>query len=63
MNSENGCFQNATHVEKKIACRWVNNFATDAVKMKDLKMIKLKGTSDLFSIVYIATEMKLDVQK
>jgi hypothetical protein len=64
----NGCFQSSARFEKSISRRKVKHFASEAVKVKvktqDLKVLELKGTRDLFGrLVYLATDMKLDLPR
>ena len=63
-----GCFKNPSHFEKPIPRRKVKNFASAALKVKvstkDLKLIELQGTRDLFGrLLYMSTIGKLDLEK
>ena len=62
-----GCFQNPARFEKSIRRRTLKNFANESVKMrvtsKDLKVVELKATRDLFGrLLYLATDKKLDIR-
>ena len=64
----NGCFQDPARFEKSIHHQKINNFASAAVKTqmktKDKEVLELKGTRDLFGcLVFLANEMKLDLQR
>ena len=63
-----GCFEDGARFEKPIPRRKVKNFALEAVKskikIKDLKVMELQGTRDLFGrLLYISTLEKIDLEK
>ena len=63
-----GCFQDASRFEKPIPRRKVKNFASAALKskvsMKDLKVVELQGTRDLFGrLLFLSTVEKVDLEK
>ena len=63
----NGCFNDATWFERPIPQNKVNNFSSAAAKVtvkKDLKVIELKGTRDLFvRLLYLSSIQNVDLEK
>ena len=63
-----GCFNDASRFEKPIQRRKVQNFASAAVKCKvktkDLKVVELQGTRNLFGrLLYLSTLEHIDLEK
>ncbi|RUM44803.1 MAG: hypothetical protein DSY80_04015 [Desulfocapsa sp.] len=63
-----GCFKDPQRFEKPIQRRKIKNFASAAekskIKTKDLKVVELQGTRDLFGrLLYLSTMEDIDVEK
>ena len=63
-----GCFNDASRFEKPIQRRKVQNFASATVKCKvktkDLKMVELQGTRNLFGrLLYLSALEHIDLEK